>query len=555
MEKLQAMLKDAFLLKASDLVLQSSLEPIITWQGRTETLEDHGVSEGPWLLELTRTLLGPLFPSLGPDSPQKGSLVLENGKTIVFICFHKTSLTVHIFLPPDGSQKAEAYWQNMQPSPAPKLELAQDAIIGPDLALDVGPELALDSEPLAPTPPAAPAATPTAPAASIPQKSENLSKEPGALPADLFGSPSPPSASEPLTEAQEPPPAVSVEVVSDLAPVVTPSFTDTSSEATGISFKVEPELPFKMDPAAAMLMTEQAPVHIPEAPSIPTLAQEMMNNQREAVQRTRPMGENTNAIKDLLDEMQKTKASTLHLSPGYAVAYRNAGVLSFKGSEKLSEERIIQLIEPLIPTEQKNRLGQKRDIDFYSQHDRKFFRVHISQDIHGLTALLHSLASEIPSLSQLGAEAQVTKLCMLKEGLVCVAAASQEKKSAILAAILAHINRTRPARIVSIEKPITFFQQPQLGIILQREPGIHTPSFASGLASALREDPDVILVSELNDAKSAKLVLEAAARCLVFIGLTAQSAEEAQASVYKLLPELPGCQRLIALVFRDIILM
>jgi twitching motility protein PilT len=116
----------------------------------------------------------------------------------------------------------------------------------------------------------------------------------------------------------------------------------------------------------------------------------------------------------------------------------------------------------------------------------------------------------IPSLEKLGHHATVAQLCDQHEGLVLITGATGSGKSTTLGAMLEHINQHRSGVVVVLEDPIEFVFPPGLGLIKQREVGTDTRSFASGLRHALRQDPDVIAVTELRDQESVEIALQAA---------------------------------------------
>ena len=137
------------------------------------------------------------------------------------------------------------------------------------------------------------------------------------------------------------------------------------------------------------------------------------------------------------------------------------------------------------------------------------FRVNLFRQFTGLAAALRPLWTILPSLAELHLPAALQPIMSLRHGLVVMTGATGSGKSTTLAALLDHVNHTRPCHIVTLEDPIEYLFRPDRAVIHQREIGTHANGFASGLRAALRESPDIILVGEMRDAETIRLALTA----------------------------------------------
>ena len=216
-------------------------------------------------------------------------------------------------------------------------------------------------------------------------------------------------------------------------------------------------------------------------------------------------------ISELLAFSVQNKASDLHLSAGLPPLLRVDGEIARVSLPVLSHKEVQAMLYDLMNEAQRQYYDKHLECDFsFTASDMARFRVNAFNQVRGAAAVIRSIAATVPTLEQLGAPALFGKLALKKAGLILVTGPTGSGKSTTLAAMIDHINRHRTAHILTIEDPIEFIHQPQQSLINQREIGRHTGSFATALRSALREDPNVIMVGELRDLESIRLALSAA---------------------------------------------
>lgn len=216
-------------------------------------------------------------------------------------------------------------------------------------------------------------------------------------------------------------------------------------------------------------------------------------------------------ITDLLIFTQKNKASDLHLSVGNPPILRiNGDMVPYKG-EGLSADAIKEMLYSIMTEQQRAEYEREFEIDFAISFGRDLrFRVNAFNTLNGAAAVLRSIPNRVLSLEELGAPEILKKLCGLHKGLILVTGPTGSGKSTTLAAMIDYINTHDAKHIITIEDPVEFIHSSKKSLINQREVGRNTKSFSKALRSALREDPDVILVGELRDMETIQLALTAA---------------------------------------------
>jgi twitching motility protein PilT len=221
-----------------------------------------------------------------------------------------------------------------------------------------------------------------------------------------------------------------------------------------------------------------------------------------------------NSIIPLLAAMEKLNASDLHLKTGIPPTYRIAGELRRSDVPPIPlDGRVIEdLMQPIIPPKRAPIFEDKGGLDF-AHHlpngDR--FRINILRAGEHMHAAIRRVKAEIPSFEGLHLPNIFKKLAdETREGLVLVCGVTGCGKSSTMAAMIDYINQRRSCHIISIEDPVEFVFKPKKAIVSQREIGLDLDSFADGLRSAVRQDPDVIFVGELRDRETVIAALQAA---------------------------------------------
>lgn len=223
---------------------------------------------------------------------------------------------------------------------------------------------------------------------------------------------------------------------------------------------------------------------------------------------TKPM--KTANLSDLLTFICEQNASDLHLSANQPIMMRLHGKMTALPFDPPSHQAVTQMLFGVMTDEQQQAWQTNQELDFAIQTANARFRVNVFYQHTGAAAVFRHIKQRIATLDELNAPPILQKIATLTQGLVLVTGATGSGKSTTLAAIIDYINRHRHAHILTIEDPIEFVHHSQKSLINQRQVHQNTHSFANALKSALREDPDVILVGELRDLQTIRLALTAA---------------------------------------------
>ncbi|HGH6948521.1 TPA: type IV pilus twitching motility protein PilT [Neisseria meningitidis] len=216
-------------------------------------------------------------------------------------------------------------------------------------------------------------------------------------------------------------------------------------------------------------------------------------------------------ITDLLAFGAKNKASDLHLSSGISPMIRVHGDMRRINLPEISAEEVGNMVTSVMNDHQRKIYQQNLEVDFsFELPNVARFRVNAFNIGRGPAAVFRTIPSTVLSLEELKAPSIFQKIAESPRGMVLVTGPTGSGKSTTLAAMINYINETQPAHILTIEDPIEFVHQSKKSLINQRELHQHTLSFANALRSALREDPDVILVGEMRDPETIGLALTAA---------------------------------------------
>ncbi len=234
-------------------------------------------------------------------------------------------------------------------------------------------------------------------------------------------------------------------------------------------------------------------------------------------------------IEVLLEEVVKKKASDLHLQVGLPPIIRVDGTLApIAGADVLSDEAVEALIFAILDEDQKQILLKDKEFDFsFAFGDLGRFRVNAFHERGNLAAALRLITNEILTVEQLGLPPIVNKFADYPRGLVLVTGPTGSGKSTTLAAMVHKINNERAEHIITIEDPIEYTHRSKKSVIVQREVHYDTYSFSAALRSALREDPDVVLIGEMRDLETiASAITIAETGHLVFATLHTNSASQ-----------------------------
>lgn len=216
-------------------------------------------------------------------------------------------------------------------------------------------------------------------------------------------------------------------------------------------------------------------------------------------------------IDELLTNSINMRASDLHLSVNMPPVVRVDGKLIRMESPILTRSNVEELLLPILSGEQRRQLEQTWELDMsYTVRDIGRFRVNIYKQCGTYAAAFRSINTTPPSFEDLGLTEVVRKICEKPRGLILVTGPTGSGKTTTLAAMIDYINSTRAEHILTVEDPIEFIHTSKKGIVHQRELGQDTRSFANALKSALREDPDIILLGEMRDLETISLALTAA---------------------------------------------
>jgi twitching motility protein PilT len=224
-------------------------------------------------------------------------------------------------------------------------------------------------------------------------------------------------------------------------------------------------------------------------------------------------------IDSYLGEILDKKGSDLHFIAGDPPRIRLYGDITPLRQEKLAQNLVKDALYEIMPKTAIDRFEDKDGADFaYSLADRGRFRVNVMRQLNGMGAVFRAIPSKALTMDELKLPEAVRQMCRANQGLILVTGKTGSGKSTTLAAMIDDINHREKGHILTIEDPIEFVHQRKSCLISQREVGVHSKSFAGALHSALREDPDVILVGELRDYETMSIAVTAAEMGILVMG-------------------------------------
>ena len=217
-------------------------------------------------------------------------------------------------------------------------------------------------------------------------------------------------------------------------------------------------------------------------------------------------------LNEILTIALRGGASDIHLKAGLPPMFRLDGQLvPLKDGKRLPPEEVARMAFGIMNEFQKEKFKQSNEVDLaYGVPGLGRFRVNVFQQRGTIGAVLRVIPFKIMTIKELMLPVTLEKMALEERGLILVTGTTGSGKSTTLAAMIDHINATETNHIITIEGPLEFLIRDKRSIINQREVGVDTMSFSQALKSALRQDPDVILVGEMRDMETVEIALHAA---------------------------------------------
>ena len=233
--------------------------------------------------------------------------------------------------------------------------------------------------------------------------------------------------------------------------------------------------------------------------------------------------------------------SDIHIRSNQPLAIREGGEIKVFNEDIITREQIESFWKSILDKSQFDYLINNGDLDFAVVVEGQRFRVNGYYSSYGPSMVLRKIITEIPNIEKLGLPPAAHEAITHKTGLVLVTGQTGSGKSTSLAAMIDQINTHRAENIITVEDPIEFIHPDKKSIVSQREVGKDTGSFAKALKSALRQDPDIILVGEMRDLETISLALTAAETGHLVFGTL--HASNAASTITRILDVFPPAQK------------
>jgi twitching motility protein PilT len=215
-------------------------------------------------------------------------------------------------------------------------------------------------------------------------------------------------------------------------------------------------------------------------------------------------------INDILLFAEKQNASDIHLTAGHPPYLRVLGKITAVRLPAITADEVSAMLSTMMSYQDQDTFLKHKEVDFAFEHEKQRYRVNAFLCFQGPAMVLRHISTNIPTLSELQTPPIIEKLCDLQKGLILITGPTGSGKSSSVAAMIDHINRHKALHIITLEDPIEFVHPSHMSLVHQRSLGLHTRSYESALRSAMREDPDIIVVGEMRDRATAEAALSAA---------------------------------------------